>query len=77
MKSLVRRPLVEVGWCDVVGVMSVVVLLLCVTCWVLRTRTHHRGGGWENKENNSCFEVWGDFLKNWRAQRFDVYCGIL
>ena len=24
-----------------------------------------------------CFEMWGDFLKNWRAQRLDVKCGII
>ena len=22
-------------------------------------------------------ELWGDFLKNWKAQRLDVYCGII
>ena len=26
---------------------------------------------------NVSFEMWGSFLKIWRAQRLDVYCGIM
>ena len=31
----------------------------------------------KTNEGNLCFEMWGEILKNGRAQRLGVYCGII